>query len=199
MYINFLGLPYQRTTDCVTSATEIYCFPVLEAWGPRSGYWQGRLLLRIVTMNLSHAFSFFWWFASNFQHSLACRHITMVFSLCPILSQNVPLLQGHQSYWIRTQSHDLRVGGFPGGSVAKNPPAMQETQVQSLVRKVSLEEELATHSRILAWEIPWTESLVGYCSWGHKESDTSEHTRMHVTSFYLNYLFKYSHILRSWG
>ena len=48
--------------------------------------------------------------------------------------------------------------------MAKNPPAVQETQVQSLVRKVSLEEELATHSSILAWEIPWTESLVGYCS-----------------------------------
>ena len=59
-------------------------------------------------------------------------------------------------------------------------------QVQSLTWKDPLEEELATHSSILAWEIPWTESLVGYCPWGHKESDTSEHTRMHVTSFYLN-------------
>ena len=46
--------------------------------------------------------------------------------------------------------------------MAKNPPAMQEMQVQSLVRKDSLEEELATHSSILAWEIPWTESPVGY-------------------------------------
>ena len=30
---------------------------------------------------------------------------------------------------------------------------------------------MATHSRILAWEIPWTGSLVGSRAWGHKESD----------------------------
>ena len=46
---------------------------------------------------------------------------------------------------------------FPGGSVVKNPPAMQERRVQSLGQEDLLEEEMATHSRILAWEIPWTE------------------------------------------
>ena len=39
----------------------------------------------------------------------------------------------------------------------KNPPAMQETQVQSLGREDPLEKKLATRSRILAWRIPWTE------------------------------------------
>ena len=39
----------------------------------------------------------------------------------------------------------------------KNPPAMQETRVQSLGREDPLEKEMATHSTILAWEIPWTE------------------------------------------
>ena len=39
----------------------------------------------------------------------------------------------------------------------KNPPAMQETQIQSLGCEDPLEEELATHSSILAWEIPWPE------------------------------------------
>ena len=42
----------------------------------------------------------------------------------------------------------------------KNPPAMQETQetwVQSLGWEGCLEEEMATHSSILAWRIPWTE------------------------------------------
>ena len=34
---------------------------------------------------------------------------------------------------------------------------MQETQVQSLGQEDPLEEEMATHSTILAWEIPWTE------------------------------------------
>ena len=50
--------------------------------------------------------------------------------------------------------------GFPGGSVIKNPPAMQEiqeTKVQSLEGEDSLEEGMATHSSFLAWRIPWTE------------------------------------------
>ena len=42
---------------------------------------------------------------------------------------------------------------------------MQEMQVQSLGHKVPLEKEMATHSRILVWEIPWIRSLAG---WGHK-------------------------------
>ena len=33
---------------------------------------------------------------------------------------------------------------------------------------------MATHSRILAWRIPWTEETGGLQSWGHKESDTTE-------------------------
>ena len=38
----------------------------------------------------------------------------------------------------------------------------------------SLEEEMATHSSILAWKSPWTEEPGGYSPWGHKESDTTE-------------------------
>ena len=47
--------------------------------------------------------------------------------------------------------------GFPGSSVVKNPTAKQETWVQSLGGEDSLEKEMATHSSILAWRIPWTE------------------------------------------
>ena len=47
--------------------------------------------------------------------------------------------------------------GFPSGSVVKHPPAMWETWVQSLGQEDPLEKEMATHSNILAWEIPWTE------------------------------------------
>ena len=63
--------------------------------------------------------------------------------------------------------------GFPSGSVVKNSPAMQETQVWSLSQEAPLEKEMATHSSILAWEIPWTESLAGYSPRGLKESDTT--------------------------
>ena len=41
--------------------------------------------------------------------------------------------------------------------MVKNPRAMQEIGVQSLGRDDPLEEEMTTHSSILAWEIPWTE------------------------------------------
>ena len=63
--------------------------------------------------------------------------------------------------------------GFPGGSVAKNPPAKQEAQVQSLGREDPLEKEMATHSSILAWRIPWIKEPAGYSSWGLKEPDRS--------------------------
>ena len=45
--------------------------------------------------------------------------------------------------------------GFPGGSVASLP--MQETKVRFLGQEDPLEEEMATHSSILDWEVPWTE------------------------------------------
>ena len=54
--------------------------------------------------------------------------------------------------------------GFPGGSVVKNPPAVQEmmgTHVRSLGQEDPLEEEMAAHSSILAWEILWTEEPGG--------------------------------------
>ena len=52
--------------------------------------------------------------------------------------------------------------GLPGSSVVKNPPAMQETWVQSLAWEDPLQEGTATHSSILAWRIPWMEELAGY-------------------------------------
>ena len=51
---------------------------------------------------------------------------------------------------------------FPGGSVVKNLPAMQEMWVPSQGWEDPLEEEeMATHSSILPWEIPWTEEPSG--------------------------------------
>ena len=49
--------------------------------------------------------------------------------------------------------------GFLADSVVKNPPAMQETQIQSLAHKDPLEKEMSTYSNILAWEISWIEEL----------------------------------------
>ena len=61
--------------------------------------------------------------------------------------------------------------GFPGGLVVKNLPAVQETQARSLGWKDALEKEMATHSSILAWEIPRTEEPGRLQSMGSQESD----------------------------
>ena len=57
----------------------------------------------------------------------------------------------------------------PGGTVIKNPPAMQEmleTWVQFLDEEDPLEKEMATYSSILTWKIPWSEDPGGLQSMG---------------------------------
>ena len=59
--------------------------------------------------------------------------------------------------------------GFPGGSVVKNPPVNAgdtEMRAPSLGQEDHLEEEVATHSSILAWKSPWTEKPGGLQSMG---------------------------------
>ena len=58
--------------------------------------------------------------------------------------------------------------------MVKNLPTMWETWVLSLGQKDPLEKEMATHSSILAWRIPWTEEPDRLQSMGCKESDTIE-------------------------
>ena len=62
--------------------------------------------------------------------------------------------------------------------MVKNLPAVQEMQIQSLEtlgREDPLEKEMATHSSILDWKIPWTEEPCGVA----KESDMTEHSKAH--------------------
>ena len=49
--------------------------------------------------------------------------------------------------------------------MVNNPPARQEAPVRSLGWEDPVEKGMATHSSILAWEIPWTGSLAGYSPW----------------------------------
>ena len=72
-------------------------------------------------------------------------------------------------------------GGFPGGSVVKNPPAKQELQVRSLDREDPLEKGMATHCGILAWRIPWTGEPGGLQSIGLQRVGhnwVTEHTQI---------------------
>ena len=57
--------------------------------------------------------------------------------------------------------------------VVKNLPAMQETQVRSLGLEDPLDKEMATHSNILAWEIPWIEEPGELQPMGCQELDTA--------------------------
>ena len=56
---------------------------------------------------------------------------------------------------------------------------MQKTQVQSIGREDPLQKEMATHSSILAWKIPWTEEPDRPQSMGVTESDTTEQLSRH--------------------
>ena len=72
----------------------------------------------------------------SYNHLILCRPLLLL-----RVGQAWPnLFQALATYW-----------GFPGGSVVKNPPAMQETQVQSLGWEDPLEKEMVTHSNIVAW------------------------------------------------
>ena len=62
--------------------------------------------------------------------------------------------------------------GFPHGSIIKNLLAKQETQVQSLGHEDPLKKEMATHSNIVAWKIPWTEELGRLQSMGSQKRQT---------------------------
>ena len=68
--------------------------------------------------------------------------------------------------------------GFSSGSVVKNLPAKQETQVRSLRWNDPLEKEMATHSSILAWEIPWTEEpgRIWFMGWQKSLTQRSDST-----------------------
>ena len=71
------------------------------------------------------------------------------------------------------QESDMAISeGFTGGSVVKNLSPKEKMWVQSLGQENPLEKEMATHSSILAWEIPWTEEPGGLQSKGSQKSWT---------------------------
>ena len=61
--------------------------------------------------------------------------------------------------------------------MVKNSPTNARDVGSILDQEDPLEEEMATHSSILAWRIPWTEEPAGCSPWGRKESDMSEATK----------------------
>ena len=109
----------------------------------------------------------------------------------------------HASHWVRALGpsisfenvlpdfhflSDYKAKDFPGGSVVKNPPAKQEMQIGSLGWEDTLEKEMATHSSILAWEIPWTEELGGLQSMGSKRVRHDLATKLQQQKIKANHL-----------
>ena len=66
--------------------------------------------------------------------------------------------------------------------MAKNLPAMWETQVQSLGQEDPLEKDMQLTPVFLSGEFRGQRSLVGYSPWGHKESDTTEQLKLSLSS-----------------
>ena len=99
--------------------------------------------LTTLFLNLIIAFIFNWISASNKGFFFIFLCIRYNFSICADIILN---------RWDDSMHHK----GFPGGSVVKNLPAMQETWVQSLGWEDLLEEGMAIHSSIPSWRIPWT-------------------------------------------
>ena len=86
----------------------------------------------------------------------------------------------------RIRKREPRVLNEPAGLGAsliaqsvKNLPAVLETWVQFLGREDPLEKEMATHSSVLAWKIPWTEEPGGLQSMGSQVSDMIEQLYHH--------------------
>ena len=85
--------------------------------------------------------------------------------------------------------------GFPDGSAVKDLSAMQKTWVQSLGQEDPLEKEMATHSSILAWKIPWTKEPGELQSMGLQKSQTrlSNWAHTHALWVYRSYKYPYLH------
>ena len=107
-------------------------------------------------------------------------HITKIFTSLNLSSnEEQNILLKRQNGIVRSRSTDWvtldKLLKFcepkvPGGSVVKNLPANQEMQVWSLGQEDLLEEGMATHPSILAWEIPWTEDPGGLKPMGSLQS-----------------------------
>ena len=109
------------------------------------------------------------------RHIKVCsHHMTWSRSCLKILQRN------YKEYKVINKWNVKKLGLFPGGTSGKEHTCQcrrykrQETQVWSLGQEDPLEEEVATHSSILAWRIHGQRSLAGYSPWGCKESDMTE-------------------------
>ena len=94
---------------------------------------------------------------------------------------NEPVLIRTVVFWRLELATSVKNLGFPNDSSGKEPVAMQEMWVRSLDQEDSPEEGRATHSRILARKILWTEEPEGNGPWGRTKCDTIKRLSMSKT------------------
>ena len=148
-----------------------FFLPVLETRSLTSRWWQAGFLWGLPRP----------WFADGglltvSSGGLTCVCVCVRTSLVSLSVSKFPLLIRHRSYC---------TGGVLSGSVVKNLPAMQETQVWSLDWEDPLRRTSQPTPIFLPREAHGQRSLVGYSPWGLKESDMTEtteheHTQAHI-------------------
>ena len=131
------------------------------------------------------------WTQTDWVYKLQLYHLRIVWSWAS-LSKLVPQQnwtskrnQEEGFVWICSQIllYDFKAHALPlVAQRFKHLPVMWETQVRSLGQEDPLEKEMATHSSILAWRIPWTEEPGGLQSMGSQRVGHDWATSLHFTS-----------------
>ena len=130
-----------------------------------------KLIEEILSVHHKEKVFFSIWFFIDMKWSVFTRLSVVIISWCKSnhYAVHLKLTALHVNYI----SVKLKKG-FLGDSAVKNLLSMPETTVWSLGQEDPLEKEMATHSIILVWKIPWTEESGGlHNPWGRKESDTT--------------------------
>ena len=133
--------------SCLTLCDPIDCSP---PGVPVSGILQARILEWVAIS-----------FSNTWKWKVKVKSLSRVWPSATPWTAAYRLL--HPCFLVPNKRVDIRILVV---QMVKNPPAMGETQVQSLDWKDPLEKGMTTHSRILAWRIPWTEEPGGLQSMG---------------------------------
>ena len=121
------------------------------------------------------------------------KYTTWLSSFC-----NYKIRHIHFSFWCVS----CKMMVFPGDSDGKESPCSSGDPGSVFGSEYLLEKGMETHFSILAWRISWTEKLVVYSPWGHKESDITEWLKLSLSckiAFKNSYVFRHKSIIGLWA
>ena len=172
IYSDF-GTPKNKVSHCFN------CFPINLSWSDGTGchdlsFW---MLSFKPTYSLSSVTFIKRFFSSSLLSAISVvspAYLRLLIFLPAILIPACASSSPHFAWCT------LLLGASLIAQLVKNLPAIQETWVRSLSWEDPLEEGMATHCSILAWNLHEQRSLVGYSPWGHRELDTTEQLSTHL-------------------